>query len=43
MDFHCPGSLVPGGGGYEVAAHTALTSPDFLSTVPGTAKNGVRV
>ena len=35
--------VVPGGGAFEVAAHAALTSAEFLSTVPGRAKFGVRV
>ena len=37
------GSVVPGGGAFEVAAYTALMSPDFLSTVSGRAKFGVKV
>ena len=37
------GSVVPGGGAYEVAIYSALTSTDFLSSVPGRAKFGVKV
>ena len=37
------GSVVPGGGAFEVAAHATLTSAEFLNTVPGRAKYGVRV
>ena len=33
----------PGAGAFEVAAHTALTSSDFLISVQGRAKFGVRV
>ena len=35
--------VVPGAGAFEVAAHTALTSSDFLISVQGRAKFGVRV
>jgi T-complex protein 1 subunit zeta len=35
-------SVVPGGGAFEVAVHAALTSAEFLNTVPGRAKFGVR-
>lgn len=38
-----PGSVVPGGGAFEVAAYVALTSTEFLSTVAGRAKYGVKV
>ena len=41
--FFLAGSVVPGGGAFEVAAYTALMSPDFLSTVSGRAKFGVKV
>ena len=37
------GSIIPGGGAFEVAAYVALTSSEFLSTVSGRAKNGVKV
>ena len=37
------GSVVPGGGAYEVAAYAALTSDEFMSTIPGRAKYGVKV
>jgi T-complex protein 1 subunit zeta len=36
------GAVIPGGGAFEVAAHVALTSQDFLATVPGRAKYGVK-
>ena len=36
-------SVVPGGGAFEVAVHAALTSAEFLNTVPGREKFGVRV
>ena len=35
--------VVPGAGAFEVAAHAALTSNDFLISVQGRAKFGVRV
>ena len=35
--------VVPGGGAFEVAAHAALTSAEFLNTVQGRAKFGVKV
>ena len=31
------------GGAFEVAAHAALTAAEFINTVPGRAKFGVRV
>ncbi len=37
------GSVVPGAGAYEVAAHAALTSAEFLNSVRGRAKYGVKV
>ena len=37
------GSVVPGAGAFEVAAHAALTSAEFLNSVKGRAKYGVRV
>ncbi len=37
------GSVVPGGGAFEVVAHSALTSTEFLNTVKGRAKYGVKV
>lgn len=36
-------SVVPGGGAFEVAAQAALTSPEFLASVQGRAKYGVKV
>ena len=42
-NYILPGSVVPGGGAFEVAVYTALNSPDFLSTVSGRAKFGVKV
>ena len=35
--------VVPGAGAFEVAAHAKLTSAEFMSTVPGRAKYGVKV
>ncbi len=35
--------MVPGAGAFEVAAHAALTSAEFINTVPGRAKYGVKV
>lgn len=35
--------IVPGAGAFEVAAHAALTSAEFMNTVPGRAKFGVKV
>ena len=37
------GSVVPGGGAFEVAAHAALTSAEFMGSVQGRAKYGVTV
>ena len=37
------GSVVPGAGAFEVAAHAALTSAEFLNSVKGRAKYGVKV
>ena len=37
------GSVVPGGGAFEVAAHAALTSTEFMSSIQGRAKYGVTV
>ncbi len=37
------GSVVPGGGAYEVAAYATLTSSEFMASVPGRAKYGVKV
>ena len=37
------GSVVPGGGAFEVAAYSTLTSSEFMKTVPGRAKYGVKV
>ena len=37
------GSVVPGAGAFEVAAHAALTSAEFLNSVQGRAKYGVKV
>lgn len=37
------GSVVAGGGAFEVAAHAALTSAEFLNSVQGRAKFGVKV
>lgn len=37
------GSVVPGAGAFEVAAHAALTSSEFLNSVKGRAKYGVKV
>ena len=34
---------MPGAGAFEVAAHAALTSAEFINTVPGRAKYGVKV
>ena len=36
-------SVVPGGGAFEVAVHAALTAAEFINTVPGRAKYGVKV
>ena len=35
--------VVPGAGAFEVAAHAALTAADFMNTIPGRAKFGVKV
>ncbi len=37
------GSVVPGAGAFEVAAHAALTSNEFVNSVKGRAKYGVKV
>ena len=37
------GSVVPGAGAFEVAAHAALTSTDFINSIHGRAKFGVKV
>ena len=37
------GSVVPGAGAFEVVAHSALTAPEFMNTVTGRAKYGVKV
>ena len=37
------GSVVPGAGAFEVAAHAALTSAEFMNSVHGRAKYGVKV
>ena len=37
------GSVVPGGGAFEVAVNSALTSADFMNSVQGRAKYGVKV
>lgn len=37
------GSVVPGGGAFEVAAHAVLTSAEFMNSVQGRAKYGVKV
>ena len=37
------GSVVPGGGAYEVAVHCALNSAEFMNSVQGRAKYGVKV
>lgn len=36
-------SVVPGAGGFEVAAHAALTSAEFMNSVQGRAKYGIKV
>lgn len=36
------GSVVPGAGAFEVAAHAAITSAEFLNSVQGRAKYGVK-
>lgn len=36
------GSVIPGGGAYEIAAYVSLTSSEFMSTIPGRAKYGVK-
>lgn len=35
--------MVPGGGAFEIAAHAALTSAEFMGSVQGRAKYGVTV
>ena len=35
--------VVPGAGAFEVAAHAALTAADFMNTIAGRAKFGVKV
>ena len=37
------GSVVPGAGAFEVAAHAALTSAEFTNSVQGRAKYGIKV
>ena len=37
------GSVVPGAGAFEVVAHSVLTSAEFMNTVQGRAKYGVKV
>lgn len=37
------GSVVPGAGAFEVAAHAALTSAEFMNSVQGRAKYGIKV
>ena len=37
------GSVVPGAGAFEVAAYSALTSSEFMNTVRGRSKYGVKV
>ena len=37
------GSVVPGAGAFEVAANAALTSSDFINSIHGRAKFGVKV
>ena len=37
------GSVIPGGGAYEIAGYVSLTSSEFMSTIPGRAKYGVKV
>ena len=36
-------SVVPGGGAFEVAVNAALTSPEFMNSVQGRVKYGVKV
>lgn len=36
-------SVVPGAGAFEVAAHAALTSTEFINSIHGRAKFGVKV
>lgn len=35
--------VVPGAGAFEVAAHAALTAAEFMNTISGRAKFGVKV
>ena len=35
--------IVPGAGAFEVAAYAALTAAEFINTIPGRAKFGVKV
>lgn len=37
------GSVVPGAGAFEVVANSILTSAEFMNTVKGRAKYGVKV
>ena len=37
------GSVVPGAGAFELAAYSALTSSEFMNTVKGRSKYGVKV
>lgn len=37
------GSVVPGAGAFEVSAHAALTSAEFMNSVSGRTKLGVKV
>ena len=37
------GSVVPGAGAFEVAAHAALNSTEFINSIHGRAKFGVKV
>ena len=43
MMCYYTGCVVPGGGAFEVAAYTSLSSSEFLATVSGRAKYGVKV
>jgi len=36
-------SVVPGGGAFEVAVNAALTSPEFMNSVQGRVKYGIKV
>ena len=37
------GSVVPGAGAFEVVAHSVLNSAEFMNSVQGRAKYGVKV